>query len=261
MMKKRNLSEEIGIKESFGKSNNALDTSILRVKDMVNKQIASATTERKSINMKSKKKIALIAVAATFVLGITVFAASGIISQWFSSSSSIPDYKTLPTPEQVVKDIGYNAVTIDEFKNGYKFDNGSILNNNLADENGNSVEKFKSVVFRYEKDDDEVIFSQDKFNSAVETSGEVIISVDGIDVIYNSYRNKFVPGDYKMTEEDKEAEESGELVFSYGSEKVEIITVQSVRWMKDGIHYQLMQLDGKLSSEELADMAAEIIKY
>ena len=209
--------------------------------------------------MKSKKKIALIAVAATLVMGITVFAASGIISQWFSSSSSIPDYKTLPTAEQVVKDIGYEAVIIDEFANGYKFDNGSVVDNVLTDDNGKAVEKFKSVTFRYLKDNDEVLFSQDKVNSQVETSGEVVATVDDVDVYYYSYTNKLVPPDYKMTDEDKKAEETGELVFSYGSSKVEINEIQSVSWKKDDMSYQLLQIDGKLSADELVEMAEEVI--
>ena len=209
--------------------------------------------------MKSKKKIALIAVAATLVMGITVFAASGIISQWFSSSSSIPDYKTLPTAEQVVKDIGYEAVTIDEFANGYKFDNGSVVDNVLTDDNGKAVEKFKSVTFCYLKDNDEVLFSQDKVNSQVETNGEVVANVDGVDVYYHSYTNKLVPPDYKMTDEDKKAEETGELVFSYGSSKVEIKEIQSVSWKKDDMNYQLLQIDGKLSADELVEMAKEVI--
>ena len=260
MNKKRSLSKEINGNEYVENTHNALDVSVDKIKVMVNNQIFSASVERTAHTMKSKKKMALIAVAATLVMGITVFAASGIISQWFSSSSSIPDYKTLPTAEQVIKDIGYEAVTIDEFSNGYKFDNGSIVDNALADETGNVAEKFKSVMFRYEKSGDEVIFSQDKYNSAVETSGEVIKNVNGIDLYYYSYTNKLVPGNYKMTEEDKKAEESGELVFSYGMDEVTISEVQSVSWIKDGIHYQLMQIDGKLSSDELADMAAEVIK-
>ena len=260
MNKKRNLSKEINGNEYVKNVPNALDVSVDKIKVMVNNQIFSASVERTAHTMKSKKKMAFIAVAATLVMGITVFAASGIISQWFSSSSSIPDYKTLPTAEQVIKDIGYEAVTIDEFANGYKFDNGSIVDNALADETGKVAEKFKSVMFRYEKSGDEVIFSQDKYNSAVETSGEVITTVDGIDLYYYSYTNKLVPGNYKMTEEDKKAEESGELVFSYGMDEVTISEVQSVSWIKDGIHYQLMQIDGKLSADELADMAAEVIK-
>ncbi|MBQ7974597.1 MAG: hypothetical protein IJ300_02790, partial [Clostridia bacterium] len=225
-----------------------------------NSKIVSASVERKVHTMKSRKKVALIAVAATLVMAITVYAASGIISTWFSSSSSIPDYKTLPSAEQVAKDIGYEAVTIDEFANGYKFYSGSIKNNALADENGNVAEKFKSVTFRYEKDGDEVIFSQDKFNSTVEQNGKVITTVDGIDVYYYSYTNKLVPGNYKMTVEDRKAEESGELVFSYGMDEVEIVEVQAMSWEKDSTRYQLMQIDGKLSADELAEMAKEIIE-
>ena len=259
MNKKRNLLDELNIKGYSDNSSGTLDISVERIKDMVNNRIDSASTERMLKPMKSKKKIALIAVAATLVMGITVFAASGIISQWFGSSSSIPDYKTLPTAEQVVKDIGYEAVIIDEFANGYKFDNGSVVDNVLTDDNGKAVEKFKSVTFRYLKDNDEVLFSQDKLNSQVETSGEVVSTVDDVDVYYYSYTNKLVPPDYKMTDEDKKAEETGELVFSYGSSKVEINEIQSVSWKKDDMSYQLLQIDGKLSADELVEMAKEVI--
>lgn len=259
MKMKRDLERELNIINGANKTEGALDISIENIKNRVNNCIDSAYTEKESYIMKSKKKIALIAVAATLVMGITVFAASGIISQWFSSSSSVPDYKTLPTPEEVVKDIGYEAVTIDEFANGYKFDNGSVVDNVLTDDNGKAVEKFKSVTFRYLKDNDEVLFSQDKVNSQVETNGEVVANVDGVDVYYHSYTNKLVPPDYKMTDEDKKAEETGELVFSYGSSKVEIKEIQSVSWKKDDMNYQLLQIDGKLSADELVEMAKEVI--
>ena len=62
-----------------------------------------------------------------------------------------------------------------------------------------------------------------------------------------------------MAEENKRAEESGELVFSYGSSEVEIKQVQSVTWTKDGVQYQLLQIDGRLSPEELAGMAEEVL--
>ena len=260
MNKKRNLFDELNIKGCTDNSSSTLDMSVERIKDMVNKRIESASTERMLIPMKSKKKIALIAIAATLVMGITVFAASGLVTSWFSSSSGIPDYDSLPSAEQVKKDIGRDAVLIESFENGYTFDNGSIINNNLTDENKNSVEKFKSVMFRYEKDGDMVNFSQDKYDSNMETVGSVVATVNGVDVLYHSYTNKLVPSDYKMTDEDKKAEANGELVFSYGSSKVEIKEVQSVLWAEDGIHYSLMQIDGKLSDEDLAEMAKEIIE-
>jgi len=260
MNKKRNLFDELNIKGCTDNSSSTLDMSVERIKDMVNKRIESASTERMLIPMKSKKKIAPIAIAATLVMGITVFAASGLVTSWFSSSSGMPDYDSLPSAEQVKKDIGHDAVLIESFENGYTFDNGSIINNNLTDENKNSVEKFKSVMFRYEKDGDMVNFSQDKYDSNMETVGGVVATVNGVDVLYHSYTNKIVPGDYKMTDEDKKAEANGELVFSYGSSKVEIKEVQSVLWAEDGIHYSLMQIDGKLSDEDLAEMAKEIIE-
>ena len=209
--------------------------------------------------MKSKKKISLIAIAAALALGVTVFAANGIVTTWFSSSSSNPEYKSLPSAEQVKSDIGYEPVLIDTFENGYTFKDGSVINNNLADESGNSVEKFKSVSFDYEKNGDKVIFSQDKFNSELDTEGEIISTVSGTDIYYFSYTNKIVPPDYKLTDEDKKAEESGELVFSYGSSKVELCDVQSVTWIKNNIQYQLLQIDGRLSADDLVSMAEEII--
>ena len=129
----------------------------------------------------------------------------------------------------------------------------------MRDDNGNSVEKFKSVDFRYTKNDDTVYFSQDKYNSEIENTGDVIATEKGIDIYYYSYMNKCVAGNYKLTEEEKKAEENGEIVFSYGVEKDDIVKVQSVSWVKDGIHYELMQMDGKLSANELAEMAIEAI--
>ena len=62
-----------------------------------------------------------------------------------------------------------------------------------------------------------------------------------------------------MTDEDKKAEADGELVFSSGSSDVQISEVQSVTWVKDNIQYQLMQMDGALSRDELTEMAEEVI--
>ena len=42
-------------------------------------------------------------------------------------------------------------------------------------------------------------------------------------------------------------------------EEIEVSQVQSVNWNKDGIQYDLLQIDGKLSAGELADMAREVI--
>ena len=259
MNRKNDLFEELNIDKEQNDFCSPLDIDIRAVKQNVNAKLDSAYTERKSYTMKSKKKISLIVIAATLALGITVFATSGIVSTWFGSSSSTPDYKSLPTAEQVTKDIGYEPVLIDTFENGYAFKDGNIVKNNLKDENGNSVEKFKSVSFDYKKDGDTVIFAQDKVKSKIDISGDVVKNVKGTDIYYYDYTNKLVPPDYKLTDDDKKAEENGELIFSYGSSKVEIKEVQSVTWVKDEMQYQLLQIDGKLTSDELVKMAEEIL--
>ena len=277
MSGKRNLFEELNIEKKEQDLSGPLDVDVQTIRRNVSEKLDAESSEypacpiqneRKSVTMKlnaiksntrSKKKISVIAAVAVLALGTTVFAASGIISKWYSSSSSDPEYKSLPTAQQVKKDIGYDAVLISEFENGYAFKDGSIVNNDLADEDGNSVEKFKSVSFDYEKNGDTVIFSQDKFNSKIDMDGNVIKTVDGTDIYYYSYTNKIVPADYKMTDEDKKAEADGELVFSSGSSDVQISEVQSVTWVKDNIQYQLMQMDGALSRDELVEMAEEVI--
>lgn len=274
---KRDLFEELDIDKKEQETSGPLDIDIQAIRRNVSEKLDAGLpsypayqvqNERKSVTMKSntiksntrsRKKISVIAAVAVLALGTTVFAAGGIISNWYSSSSSDPEYRSLPTAQQVRKDIGYDAVLISEFENGYAFKDGSIVNNDLADEDGNSVEKFKSVSFDYEKDGDKVIFSQDKFNSKIDIDGSVVKNVNGTDVYYYSYTNKFVPADYKMTDEDKKAEADGELVFSYGSDKVKIVQIQAVTWVKDGMQYQLMQMDGSLSQDDLVEMAEEVI--
>ena len=259
MNQKNDLFAELNINPENRDVCSPFEVDIQAIKRNVNQTLDSAYTERKTVIMKSKKKTACIALAATLALSVTAFAANGLVSNWFSSSSSFADYKTLPTAQQVKKDIGYTPILIDGFANGYTFQDGNIVSNNLTDENGNSIEKFKSVSFDYEKDGDIVIFTQDKFNSQTELAGSVAKTVGDTDIYYYSYTNKVVPADYELTEADKTAEANGDLVFSYGSAEVEMNEVQSATFVKDGMQYQLLQINGKLSGDELIRMAEELV--
>lgn len=258
MNKKRNLFEEIGGIQNDVKDS-SLDADIARIKNSVRDKLDFSDTERKINIMKSKKKFAVIAAAAVLVLGITVFAAGGLVTSWHSSSSSEAEYTSLPTQEQCINDVGYAPVLKDTFENEYKFSEGSVVKNDLRDDSGKSVEKFNSLSLRYKKGDDNVYMSVDKYDSETEDYGDIIGSFDGIDIYYYSYMNKIVPPDYEMTEEDKRAEESGELVFSCGSSEVDVSKVQSVHWEQNGIRYSLMQIGGKLSADEMTEMAKELI--
>ena len=92
-------------------------------------------------------------------------------------------------------------------------------------------------------------------------SGDIIATVNGTNLYYVHYINKLVSGDYELTEQDKKDQASGKVVFSYddSASQIDVSQVQSVNWNKDGIQYDLLQIDGKLSAGELADMAREVI--
>ena len=135
MKQKNDLFEELNINPKNRDVCSPFAVDIQAIKRNVNRTLDSAYTERKTVIMKSKKKTACIALAATLALSVTAFAANGLVSNWFSSSSSFADYKTLPTAQQVKKDIGYTPILIDSFANGYAFQDGNIISNNLTDEN------------------------------------------------------------------------------------------------------------------------------
>ena len=150
---------------------------------------------------------------------------------------------------------------IDTFENGYCFKDGNIVKNSFKDDNANVIEKFKSVSFDYQKNGDVVSFEQQKFNSKLTPAGDIIATINGTNMYYVHYINKVVSDDYELTEQDKKDQASGKVVFSYDDSvsQIEVSQVQSVNWNKDGIQYDLLQIDGQLSAGELADMAREVI--
>lgn len=259
MNTERNLYRELNLAQPHNSDSFPVpDTQ--NIKARVHNCIDSAPTERKIYVMKAKMKYMLAAVVAIVALATTALAASGTIAMWNGHSASAPDFTTLPTTQECAEVISFEPVLMEQFENGYTFTEGSVVFNDMTSESGQSLESFNSLSFRYEKNGDQVLFSQFKCNTEIKQSGSITANVDDINIFYHSYDNKVVPADYEMTDADKLAEASGALVFSWGTDAVEIIRVQSVGWFKDGIHYTLMQMDGALIPAELTNMAAEIIK-
>lgn len=242
----------------FMKAMNSINISP-KAKERIVSESIKLNRRKDQYVMISKKKIMVIAAAVVMAIGITTAATSGVISSWVGGSASKPDYYQLPSAEVCMDDAGFAPVLLEQFSNGYTFDNGNVVNNTLKDDRGNKIEKFKSFSFHYLKGDDEVLFSQEKYNSEMPQSGDLISNENGVEIYYNHYTNKIVPEDYEKTQEDLLAEESGELIFSYGSSDVEISEVQGVSWRIGNMHFSLTQIDGNLSAEELAEMAREMI--
>lgn len=230
----------------------------------------SGLEEKEKCKMKRKSlKRGLIIAAAVLVLGAGAFASSGRITFVTGSSSSRPDYTNLPPSEQLEENIGFAPKLIEEFSNGYTFDNASKLNNEIvtyeddkkiavANENGNS--KYSSISSRYTNGDDYIILSAQLSGYDDSTSEEREI-YNGISLKYTSYTGKFVPPNYEKTEQDLKDEADGKIIFSYGSDDVEIIEIQGVSWIQDGISYNITAMDSPLDADGLTDMAKELIDF
>lgn len=214
---------------------------------------------KKSYKKASFRKRTMVALVAAMVVGTTVFAAGKIVSIE-SHGSNIPNYTTIPTEEKLKKDVGFNPKLVKEFDNGYTFKGGHIISDTGRDSEGNSVAKAKSLGFNYKKDNDEVTLYMDEGKMGGEL-GEVklVDNYKGIDLYYNSYANKLVPGNYTMTEQDKKDEASGKYEFSFGSDKVKISQVQYLAWVQDGIHYSFSAIDSELSQDDLVKMVHQVI--
>ena len=220
--------------------------------------------ERKETPPMSGKKIrrtVVLIAAVMMLLTVSAYGLNGTVASWGTARSSYYySFDSLPSPEKLEKELGYLPAITAAFENGYTLRNGSISYGAFFDEDYNELERYKEMSVTYEKDGDKLIYGVKKFNTPMDaTGGDVIAVVDGVPVKYSAYTNKLVPEDYRMTDEDKAAQESGALIFSWGSDSVEIVRVQGVNWEQDGVFCGFTQIDGRLAPEELAAMAAELI--
>lgn len=209
----------------------------------------------KRINL---RRTMVAAIAAVMLLSITAYASNGELGSWNAKETGWK-FRNLPTTEYCLSELGYVPVITECFENGYRFTGGGIEEKSFKDKSGGVMEEYQALSLDYEKDGDRLSLGVDKFHTALDMSGDKSRVIGGIKVMYDSYVNKVVPVGYELTAEDMAARDSGELVFSYGSEYPEIVYVQSVFWEMDGIKYFMTQLDGTLTEEALFTMAGELI--
>ncbi len=214
--------------------------------------------ESKTMKMSKTGKVALIAASLTVIIGASAFAGSGIVSYWTGSSNSGYDYKDIPSQENVMEDFGFNFNVVDGFSNGYKFDGAVKVDQNAVGEGGEVLENTDQLDCTYKKGDASISLFADT-STLSEHSGELIGEYKGTPVYYSSYTNKIVPPDYEMTPEDKAAEANGDLVFSWGSDEVNVQEVASASWSYNGINCSILMIDNGINNDEILQMVGEII--
>lgn len=244
---------------------NAFPNTPNNFKERVRTTLSSLPEKEENVIMESKikkisfKKKLVVAVAATFVLGTTAFAAGKLYSVT-SHTSNIPTYRSMPSVEVINEDFGFSPNLVEKFENGYEFKSGHTSNQEGHDESGNSLGKSKSFDIIYNKEKSIISLSMEDMTLVSESSDlETIGNYKGTDLKYTAYINKLVPGDYEMTEQDKKDEASGKYVFSFGSREIETSETQYMGFELDGLYYSILAKDSELTKDDFVKMAHEII--
>lgn len=214
-----------------------------------------------------KPKTVIIAgmlIIATTVTCVAATDRSGI----FGSSSHLTETKTFPSKDKVKDSVGFTPKYVESFKNGFKFDTFNYSNNEIRDDKGAAVEKYKGADFDYKKEGSKkgqsLYMAADKVEQKYlgENTSKNAVSVEykGIKIDYTSNQYKSVPEGYNPTDEEKELQNKGLLEIGYGSDEIEVSQNQSVGWYEDGITYCILNMDyTELSKDDMINMAKEVI--
>lgn len=231
------------------------------LKNRIDRQILESQKEAGSMKKLSVKKMVIgVAVGCLLVSG-GVFAAGHVVS--LSSHTNLLDaYRSYGDMVKAEAELGYHADTVEEFSNGYRFDKMFVDDVNGTDADGNVIYTYKDLNISYEKGGEPQMWldvCKPVEQPVRKGEPEGARQVNEITVYYDTTTYKFVPPNYELTDEDKANLEKDDFTISYGSAEVEVQIVSSVTWEKDGVHYNLSGFDLNLSSDELLDMAEEII--
>lgn len=215
---------------------------------------------RMNMRHRSMKKIGIIVAAACLLVsGITVVA--GKSARINISGSATPTYTDYADLEKAEEKLGYAVDSVEQFTNGYSFEDININELEAYGEEDNKLYHMPTMQISYTRDDKDIdLYIQQRVEElviskqpdATRTCGDVLVRCD-------EYTYKFVPASYELTEEDKANEQKDNYFISYGSDEIEITKLTDVRWEKDGLYYELLGFDLDLNSEEMLDMAEEIL--
>ena len=208
-----------------------------------------------------KKRMAAAVIAATVVVGGSAFAFGGTaISQIIARCSASADYTSLPSAQQCQRDAAFTPALLQSFDNGFAFKDGVIVHNQEQNEDGQTVNKYASLEFDYQKGDEIVSLMQNSGASQEEETGSCAAQKDGISYYETTKTEKYVSDSYQMTEQDRKEEASGQVEFNVGQSDNGVETEQyhGINWTVGGVHYTLYQMNGSLTSAQMLEMAQQI---
>lgn len=226
-----------------------------KLKTRIDFALKSGVQTRKVRRPFAKRLAAVALVAAVAVTGAV--AMNGIAAYTFGSSWSNErmDY------EETQAELTDGAKLPEAFSNGFAFDRGVHVYGGEKDKDGNVLRDWTDIEAEYTRDGVKLnlVTGAARDDAADTETYDAACVIGDVTVQYKENLYKAVPADYQPTAEEQAAVDAGELQIGYGSETVETYNYQFLRWEQDGVAYTLTGFDLGLTTDELFDMAAEII--
>ena len=226
-------------------------------------ELVNRIRSNKEVEMRvpNKKKMVVLALVACMLVGTTAFAASRITRYvgWSNPNSTTVDYdETVKVAEKmgVAKDI------LQQFSNGYVFAISNVGGTTGLDEKGKTVAEGKTLEVTYtrENNPDINLFIDPLFESGDYSNATEAREINGVMVYYNKDFYKFVPADYKMTEEDQARMDEPHFYLSYGSSEVEEKISEGIVFETDNKIYNMFCWDANMTPDEWFAMAEELLQ-
>ena len=232
-----------------------------KIKNNIYNQEREETMKNKVIRFKKSRRLAVI-VASFVLLGSLTALGVTMGKSWVGHSNH--KYKTFPSQETILKDVGFIPKYTESLPGGFEYDNGGIGESTLSDDTGDILTQTKDIMLGYKRANEKatlgLIIEQIGEEFLDNKESQLVGNLGGINLYYYNQDYKFVPPNYELTEEDVKAQEKGELEISYGADETSIDNVQGLSWYEDGLQYMIMGSDYNFTVEEMIEMATVILK-
>lgn len=173
-----------------------------------------------------KKRIALLILTGACLLGtFPSFASQSVKVSMYGSKGT--EYTKLPDAETLQRDAGFSPKAPSTLAGGYQFDEGRITESFDIGANGAETNRCSGINFKYTKSDNR-------------TSKTVTLSAEPASD--QSFSDRAVKIQY------------GEITLYYSE-----IQANSISWIDGDVFYMLMDINKKVSKDELAAISKELI--
>lgn len=199
--------------------------------------------------------------AAVCMVGAMTAVAAGQVKTAISSSSHKEDFTEYSQLAKQEEHLGLDTKAPEVFSNGYRFAYGTPVYSRGEDEQGNVVKEQQDLSLTYSKENMADLSLNIEHSSLFDESDapDQTTVYEGITLNYNKDHYRMVPPDYEPGAEERAQEAAGELVISYGTDRVIDQTAQTLTWEDNGQFYTLLGFDVEMTPEELYQMARELI--